>query len=132
MHEGLPQITPVVVSLGLRFPHEPPRFHLLADRWSWQPFRARGANDGGEVVVVFNKRVPESREIANFYARERLVPQSQVFGVDISPAEEVTRAEFRDSLQKPLARFLADNKLWRIGFAYCSRHQRRRRGWNGG
>ena len=75
----------------------------------------RGANDGGEVVVVFNKRVPESLEIANYYARERLVPQSQLFGVDMSPSEEVTRAEFRDSLQKPLARFLVENKLWRIG-----------------
>ena len=78
-----------------------------------QPLLA--ADDGSEVVVVFNKRVPESREVADHYARERMVPQSQVFGVEISSAEEVTRAEFRDSLQKPLTRFLAENKLWRIG-----------------
>jgi len=71
-------------------------------------------NDGREVVVVYNQRVPESREIADFYANERSVPESQVFGVDSSAAEEVTRAEFRDSIQKPLARFLSGSKLWRI------------------
>ena len=38
---------------------------------------------GTEVVVVFNSRLPESREVADYYARRRGVPANQVLGLDL-------------------------------------------------
>jgi uncharacterized protein (TIGR03790 family) len=74
----------------------------------------RGAGPGDEVVVVYNTRVPESKAIAEHYAQRRQVPANQIFGFDLPETESMTRAAFRDSLQKPLANALADKKLWRI------------------
>lgn len=74
-----------------------------------------GANRGDEVVVVFNKRLPESKAVAQHYADCRQVPAGQVFGLDLPTTEAMTRPAFRDQLQTPLARLLEEKKLWRIG-----------------
>jgi uncharacterized protein (TIGR03790 family) len=71
-------------------------------------------NRGLEVVVVYNINMPESRSVAEHYAQKRNVPAEQVFGLDMPVAEEISRMEFRDSIQRPLARALSDKKLWRI------------------
>ena len=72
------------------------------------------ANAGDEVVVVYNSRVPESKEIAEHYAEQRHVPANQIFGFKLTVDEDMSRAEFRDSLQKPLAEALEKKKLWHI------------------
>src|SRR5260221_3445101 len=79
------------------------------------PWRASAANPGDEVVVIYNSRLPESKSVAEYYAAKRQVPTNQVFGFDLSADEAISRAEFRDKLQKPLANALASRKLWRIG-----------------
>ena len=76
---------------------------------------ARGAGPGDEVIVVYNTRVPESKVVAEYYAKRRIVPGGQIFGFSLSTNLEMTRAEFRDSLQKPLASLLEEKKLWHIG-----------------
>jgi uncharacterized protein (TIGR03790 family) len=76
---------------------------------------AHGADSGKQVIVVYNTRVPESKEVADYYARCRNVPTNQIFGFALTPAEEMTRAEFRDSLQKPLADLLNERNLWKSG-----------------
>lgn len=76
---------------------------------------APAGNAGEEVVVVYNKRAPESKALAQYYARVRQVPAEQIFPVDLPNTEEVSRAEYRDGLEKPLAKFLESRELWRIG-----------------
>jgi len=76
---------------------------------------APAGNPGEEVMVVYNKRVPESKALAQYYAQRRQVPAGQVFGVDLPNTEEVSRPEYRDGLEKPLAKELERRKLWRIG-----------------
>lgn len=73
------------------------------------------ANRGAEVIVVYNTRVPESKSIAEYYAERRHVPASQIFGFALNTGEEMSRTEFTDSLEKPLARKLEAKKLWRTG-----------------
>src|SRR5258706_3266850 len=75
---------------------------------------SQGAEPGDEVVVVYNKRLPESKALADFYSEKRHVPAAQVFGFDISTNEDVSRVEFRDNPQKPLGKLLEDKKLWRL------------------
>ncbi|HEX5400025.1 MAG TPA: TIGR03790 family protein, partial [Verrucomicrobiae bacterium] len=70
---------------------------------------------GGEVVVIYNSRVPESKAVAEYYAQKRQVPQSQVFGFALTTNEVISRAEFVDALQTPLARRLESDGLWRFG-----------------
>jgi uncharacterized protein (TIGR03790 family) len=74
----------------------------------------RAANPGDEVVVVYNSRVPLSKAVAEYYAEQRHVPKNQILGFDMSSSEDMSRAEFRDSLQRPLAKALSSRKLWRI------------------
>ena len=76
---------------------------------------ARASNPGDEVVIVYNTRIPESKEVADYYAARRLVPANQIFGFALSTNEDMSRLEFRDSLQKPLAQKLKKAKLWQIG-----------------
>lgn len=75
----------------------------------------RAANPGDEVVIVYNTRMPASREVADYYAARRLVPASQIFGFALSTNEDMSRAEYRDALAEPLAQALKKQKLWEIG-----------------
>src|SRR5258708_7484427 len=70
--------------------------------------------DGDEVVVIYNKRMPESKAVADYYARMRNVPQKQIYGFSLTTNEDMSRTEFRDSLQKPLAKKLESDGLWKF------------------
>lgn len=72
------------------------------------------ANPGDEVVIVYNTRVPESKGVAGYYAERRHVPANQIFGFPLSTNQDMSRKEYRDDLEKPLAKALEKGKLWRI------------------
>ena len=76
------------------------------------PLLARAG--GNEVVVIYNTHVPESKGVADYYARMRQVPEKQIYGFALTPNEEMSRAEFRDSLQKPLEEKLEADGLWKF------------------
>ncbi len=79
------------------------------------PVLARAGGD--EVVVIYNSRVPASKVVAEHYAAARQVPPQQIFGFALTTNEIITRADFTDFLQKPLAEKLAATKLWKFGQA---------------
>ncbi len=85
-------------------------FALLS--FTLAPFLVRAGGD--EVVVVYNTRVPESKAVAEHYAKMRQVPEKQIYGFAVTPNEEMSRAEFRDSLQKPLLEKLKSDGLWKF------------------
>ena len=70
---------------------------------------------GDEVVVIYNTRLAGSKMVADHYAQMRRVPEAQVYGFDLPITEEMTRAEFENALQFPLASRLVADKLWRFG-----------------
>ena len=70
---------------------------------------------GDEVVVIYNTQLAGSKLVADHYARMRQVPETQIYGFDLPVTEEMTRAEFRDKLQFPLAARLAVDDLWQFG-----------------
>ncbi|HVU08888.1 MAG TPA: TIGR03790 family protein [Verrucomicrobiae bacterium] len=69
---------------------------------------------GDEVVVIYNKNVPESKTVAEYYAKARAVPKEQIYGFALSPNEEISRNEFQNSFQLPLARKLEHDGLWKF------------------
>jgi len=83
---------------------------LTALFFALAPILARASGD--EVVVIYNSRVPESKAVAEHYAQVRAVPKNQIYGFALTQNEEMSRAEFRDSLQLPLAKKLEDDGLW--------------------
>ncbi len=70
---------------------------------------------GDEVVVVYNSALPESKTVAEHYAAARAVPARQVFGFELTTNEVMTRADFTDLLQKPLAKKLEAAGIWKFG-----------------
>ena len=70
------------------------------------------AQPGSSVVVIYNSRLPESKDVADHYAALRDVPAGQIIGLDLSTGETMSRAEYREQLEQPLRTFLERNKLF--------------------
>lgn len=79
------------------------------------PFFARAG--GNEVVVIYNKKMPGSKTVAEYYAKMRDVPRTQIFGFPLPVTEDMTRSEFKSELQFPLAERLESGGLWKFGDA---------------
>jgi len=69
------------------------------------------AGEGDAVVVIYNRALAESKELAFYYAQRRQVPTNQVIGFDLPTTETMTRAEFHEQLEKPLLKALERQKL---------------------
>jgi len=67
---------------------------------------------GDSVVLVYNSRMTESKDVALYYAQRRNVPTNQIVGLELPTGETMTRAEYRTQLEKPLQKFLEGKKLF--------------------
>ncbi|HEU0008457.1 MAG TPA: TIGR03790 family protein [Verrucomicrobiae bacterium] len=80
-----------------------------------RPGSARAAGGGDEVIVLYNTRVSESKQVAEYYAQRRAVPPNQVLGLDLPADESMSRQEFLEKLQAPLLKHLEAEKLFTYG-----------------
>lgn len=80
---------------------------LAAQATGW----LRGAEQGETVVVVYNSAVPQSKEVADYYAQRRQVPENQVLGLKLPTGETMTRPEYAELLEQPLWKEMKDRKL---------------------
>lgn len=76
---------------------------------------ADAAERGAEVVVVYNSRVPESKEVAEYYAQRRKVPKEQVLGFAMATNEAISRPQYLEQIQQPLLKELEARKLFIFG-----------------
>jgi len=76
-----------------------------------QSERPRPSREAAATLVVFNTRDPESRALADYYAERRFIPYEQVIGLDCPMEEEITRAQYIETVEMPL-RKLFDRKGW--------------------
>lgn len=65
-------------------------------------------------IVIFNQSVPESAELARFYAQQRGVPRDHLVGIDCSPNEEISREEYDATIRNPLRRIFQERGWWKI------------------
>jgi uncharacterized protein (TIGR03790 family) len=75
-------------------------------------FSAFAKETGDAVVVVYNSRMAESKDVALHYAERRSVPKNHIIGFDLPTSETITRSEYRTLLEKPLLKFLESAKLF--------------------
>lgn len=65
-------------------------------------------------IVVFNKSVPESVELAKFYAQQRAIARDHLVGLDCSPNEEISREEYDATIRNPLRRIFQERGWWKV------------------
>jgi uncharacterized protein (TIGR03790 family) len=85
------------------------RFCFLLALFGWTCLRAQ--EPGSVAVVVYNKRLSDSRKVAEHYAKRRNVPPGQIVALDLPVTETMTRREYDDQLRKPLLEFLRSSGL---------------------
>ena len=66
---------------------------------------------GESVAVLFNSSLPESKTIAEHYAKLRDVPENHLIGLPLSDGHTISRREFTATLEHPLAAELARRNL---------------------
>ncbi len=65
-------------------------------------------------VVLYNRVIPESRDLAKYYAEQRGIPFRQVLGLVCSTEEEISRNEYITTIQKPVEAAFRANEWWAI------------------
>ena len=68
------------------------------------------ALEPAEVIVVVNKNMPASREIADHYCKVRGIAPSNVIVLDLPKEEDISRADYEKKLVMPLRAALKDRK----------------------
>lgn len=65
------------------------------------------------VLVLYNSAVEDSKGVAAHYFAARQLPGERLLGLPLPTGETMTRAEFREQLQEPLLKALAERGLWK-------------------
>ena len=65
-------------------------------------------------AVIYNKKAPNSKDVALAYIHARGIAPDRLVGLDCSIEETITRKEFNDTIQEPLRRIFADREWWTL------------------
>lgn len=68
------------------------------------------ALEPAEVIVLVNKNVPASKELADHYLKARGVPAANVVTLDLPKEEDVSRKDYDEKLVAPLREALKDRQ----------------------
>src|SRR5690242_9016756 len=72
----------------------------------WLPRAARADDLAQRVVIVYNAEDPDSKPLADYYARKRGVPTNQICEISIPVADTISRKQFNEKIRDPIWRFL--------------------------
>ena len=71
------------------------------------------SREANATLVVYNNADPESVTLAGYYAKRRSIPLEQVVGLDCALTEEITRADYDQTIAGPLRKLFAQRGWWR-------------------
>jgi uncharacterized protein (TIGR03790 family) len=71
--------------------------------------------DGKEVVVIYNKRLKESEDVARYYAEKRAVPANQLIGFEFQDSWGMSRKDYLSFVEDFLIKELESRGLARFG-----------------
>lgn len=63
-------------------------------------------------VVLFNKNLSESVELAKFYAAKRAIPRDHLVGLDCANEEEISREDYDATIAEPLREIFEQHHWW--------------------
>ena len=65
-------------------------------------------------LVIFNDTSAESRELAQYYAKVRGIPDTHLVPLTCSMEETISREDYNDTIAGPLRAFMDKNDLWTV------------------
>jgi uncharacterized protein (TIGR03790 family) len=91
---------------------------LLGTSVAWsQDAPAKSSNEPDytkQIVVVYNERDPDSADLARYYASRRNISKEQVIGLKCPTTEEISRAEYDETIAKPLRETFEKKGWWKL------------------
>lgn len=73
------------------------------------------APDPAAVAILYNKAIPESVKLAETYRAARQIPEENLVGLDLVKADEISRADYDATIQKPLRDLFVKRGWWVLG-----------------
>lgn len=65
-------------------------------------------------LVIYNSSLPQSKELAEYYAKQRDLPKGNLVGLKCSAEETISRAEFDETINLPLQKIFTAREWWKI------------------
>jgi uncharacterized protein (TIGR03790 family) len=65
-------------------------------------------------IVIFNQDIPESVELAKFYAQKRGIARDHLIGLSISRTEEISRDEYDTMIRNRLREIFKERGWWKF------------------
>jgi uncharacterized protein (TIGR03790 family) len=65
-------------------------------------------------IVLFNKALPDSVELAKFYAEKRGIASDHLIGLNCSTEEEISREEYDKAIADPLREIFKQSHWWTL------------------
>src|SRR6476646_2627849 len=65
-------------------------------------------------IVIFNQDIPESVELARFYAQKRGIARAHLVGLSASKTEEISRLEYDTMIRDPLREIFKQRRWWTV------------------
>jgi len=65
-------------------------------------------------LVLYNKNVPESRDLAVFYVRARGLSLDLAVPLDCPAKETITRDEYSETIEEPLKKLFGERSWWKL------------------
>jgi uncharacterized protein (TIGR03790 family) len=63
-----------------------------------------------DILVVYNKKVSQSRAVAEYYAHKRIVPAENIIGVSVTGSEKISYQQFAAYLVPPIRKKVFERK----------------------
>jgi uncharacterized protein (TIGR03790 family) len=70
--------------------------------------------ESAATLVVYNNLDPGSVELAAYYSRRRGIPFDHLVGLDCPVTEEISRAQYDETIAEPLRKIFTDNGWWHV------------------
>ena len=76
------------------------------------PLKPEPTRESQATLVVYNNLDPDSVTLAAYYAKRRGIPLDHIVGLNCPDTEEISRAQYDDTIAEPLRRIFADRGWW--------------------
>ncbi len=68
----------------------------------------------GETVVVYNPEYSQSRELAEYYAKQRGIPADRLIGLECPIEDSMSREQYEQLIRKPLFEMFVRRGWWKL------------------
>ena len=68
--------------------------------------------ESAATLVVYNNFDPSSVDLAAYYAKRRAIPLDHIVGLNCPATEEISRAQYDETIADPLRKIFADRGWW--------------------